>query len=60
MNDLVEIVLMKYFLPTKNAKLSNKITSFHQLEDKSCMMHGKDSKSYLRDVLIMVFIAVYN
>jgi len=34
-NDLVEIFLMKYFLPTKNTKLSNKITSFHQLEDKS-------------------------
>ncbi|KAH9762943.1 hypothetical protein KPL70_001000 [Citrus sinensis] len=27
--------LMKYFPPTKNAKLRNEITSFHQLEDES-------------------------
>ena len=26
---------MKYFPPTKNAKLRNEITSFHQLEDQS-------------------------
>ena len=34
-NDLVDKFLMKYFPPTKNAKLQNEITSFHQLEDKS-------------------------
>ena len=34
-NDLAEILLMKYFPPTKNAKLRNENTSFHQLEDES-------------------------
>ncbi|KAH9670524.1 hypothetical protein KPL70_017015 [Citrus sinensis] len=34
-NDLADKFLMKYFPPTKNAKLRNEITSFHQLEDKS-------------------------
>ncbi|XP_024043141.1 uncharacterized protein LOC112099867 [Citrus clementina] len=33
-NDLTDKFLMKYFPPTKNAKLRNKITSFHQLEDE--------------------------
>ena len=34
-NDLVDKFLMKYFPPTKNAKLRSEITSFHQLEDES-------------------------
>ena len=34
-NDLADKFLMKYFLSTKNAKLRNEITSFHQLEDES-------------------------
>ena len=34
-NDLADKFLMKYFPPTKNAKLRNEITSFHQLEDGS-------------------------
>ena len=34
-NDLADKFLMKYFPPTKNAKLRNEITSFHQLEDES-------------------------
>ena len=34
-NDLDDKFLMKYFPPTKNAKLRNEITSFHQLEDES-------------------------
>ena len=31
-NDLADKYLMKYFPPTKNTKLRNDITSFHQLE----------------------------
>ena len=34
-NDLADKFLMKYFPPTKNAKLRNEITSFHQFEDES-------------------------
>ncbi|KAL5571470.1 hypothetical protein UlMin_021067 [Ulmus minor] len=34
-NDLAEKFLMKYFPPTKNAKLRNDITSFQQLEGES-------------------------
>ena len=34
-NELADKFLMKYFPPTKNAKLRNKITSFLQLEDES-------------------------
>ena len=34
-NDLVDKFLMKYFPPTKNAKLRNEIIFFHQLEDES-------------------------
>ncbi|KAH9792219.1 hypothetical protein KPL71_004032 [Citrus sinensis] len=34
-NELADKFLMKYFPPTKNAKLRNEITFFHQLEDES-------------------------
>lgn len=34
-NDLAKKFLMKYFPPTKNVKLRNKIKIFHELEDKS-------------------------
>ncbi|KAH9680360.1 hypothetical protein KPL71_026519 [Citrus sinensis] len=34
-SDLANKFLLKYFPPTKNAKLRNEITSFHQLEDES-------------------------
>ncbi|XP_024023166.1 uncharacterized protein LOC112092119 [Morus notabilis] len=34
-NDLAEKFLMKYFLPIKNAKLRNDITSFHQSDGES-------------------------
>ncbi|KAH9704917.1 hypothetical protein KPL70_011661 [Citrus sinensis] len=34
-NELADKFLMKYFPPTKNAKLRNEITSFHQLKDES-------------------------
>ena len=34
-NDLTDKFLMKYFPPTKNTKLRNEITYFHQLEDES-------------------------
>ena len=34
-SDLADNFLLKYFPPTKNAKLRNEITSFHQLEDES-------------------------
>ncbi|KAH9768947.1 hypothetical protein KPL71_011805 [Citrus sinensis] len=37
-NDLADKFLMKYFSPTKNAKLRNEITSFHQLKDESLLM----------------------
>ncbi|KAH9671423.1 hypothetical protein KPL70_017372 [Citrus sinensis] len=34
-NKLADKFLMKYFPPTKNAKLRNGITSFHQIDDES-------------------------
>ncbi|KAH9763243.1 hypothetical protein KPL70_001093 [Citrus sinensis] len=34
-NELADKFLMKYFPPTKNTKLRNEITSFHQIEDES-------------------------
>ncbi|KAH9801445.1 hypothetical protein KPL71_001039 [Citrus sinensis] len=34
-NELADKFLMKYFPPTKNAKLRNEITYFHQIEDES-------------------------
>ena len=34
-NELADKFLMKYFPPTKNTKLRNEITSFHQLEVES-------------------------
>ena len=34
-NDLADKFLMKYFPPTKNVKLRNEITSFHQLKNES-------------------------
>ena len=34
-NDLANKFFMKYFSPTKNVKLRNEITYFHQLKDKS-------------------------
>ncbi|XP_024042922.1 uncharacterized protein LOC112099709 [Citrus clementina] len=34
-SELADKFLMKYFPPTKNAKLRNEITSFYQLEDES-------------------------
>ena len=40
--------LTKYFPPTKNAKLRNKITSFHQLEDKSLYEAWERFKELLR------------
>ncbi|XP_052299689.1 uncharacterized protein LOC127903072 [Citrus sinensis] len=39
---------MKYFPPTKNAKLRNEITSFHQLEDESLYEAWKRFKELLR------------
>ena len=35
LNDLADRFLIKYFPLTKNAKLRNEITLFHQLEDES-------------------------
>ena len=52
-NDLVDKFLTKYFPPTKNAKLRNKITSFHQLEDESLY----EAWERFKDVLIMAFLA---
>ena len=39
---------MKYFPPTKNAKLRNEISSFHQLEDKSLYEAWERFKELLR------------
>ncbi|KAH9716154.1 hypothetical protein KPL71_021359 [Citrus sinensis] len=39
---------MKYFPPTKNAKLRNEITSFHQLEDESLYEAWERFKELLR------------
>ena len=47
-NDLAEFVLMKYFPPTKNTKLRNEITSFHQLKDESLYEAWEKFKELLR------------
>ncbi|KAL9411530.1 hypothetical protein AB3S75_045182 [Citrus x aurantiifolia] len=47
-NDLADKFLMKYFPPTKNAKLRNEITSFHQLEDESLCDACERFKELLR------------
>ena len=47
-NDLANEVLLKYFPPTKNAKLRNEITSFHQLEDESLYDTWERFKELLR------------
>ncbi|KAH9647957.1 hypothetical protein KPL70_025394 [Citrus sinensis] len=47
-NDLADKFLMKYFPPTKNAKLRNEITSFHQLKDESLYDTCERFKELLR------------
>ena len=47
-NELADKFLMKYFLPIKNAKLRNEITSFHQLEDESLYEACERFKELLR------------
>ncbi|KAH9792490.1 hypothetical protein KPL71_004147 [Citrus sinensis] len=47
-NELADKFLMKYFPPTKNAKLQNEITSFHQLEDTSLYDAWERFKELLR------------
>ncbi|KAH9802981.1 hypothetical protein KPL71_001600 [Citrus sinensis] len=47
-NELADQFLMKYFSPTKNAKLRNEITSFHQLEDKSLYEAWERFKELIR------------
>ncbi|KAL5578388.1 hypothetical protein UlMin_020087 [Ulmus minor] len=47
-NDLAEKFLMKYFPPTKNAKLRNDITSFQQLEGESLYETWERYKELLR------------
>ncbi|KAH9727218.1 hypothetical protein KPL70_008578 [Citrus sinensis] len=47
-NELADKFLMKYFSPTKNAKLRNEITSFHQLEDESLYEAWERFKELLR------------
>lgn len=47
-NDLAEKFLMKYFPPTKNAKLRNDITSFQQLEGESLYETWERHKELLR------------
>ncbi|XP_052294371.1 uncharacterized protein LOC127901325 [Citrus sinensis] len=47
-NELADKFLMKYFPPTKNAKLQNEITSFHQLEDDSLYEAWERFKELLR------------
>ncbi|XP_015382752.1 uncharacterized protein LOC107175648 [Citrus sinensis] len=47
-NELADKFLMKYFLPTKNAKLHNEITSFHQLEDENLYEAWEIFKELLR------------
>ncbi|KAH9735112.1 hypothetical protein KPL71_017633 [Citrus sinensis] len=47
-NELADKFLMKYFPPTKNAKLRNEITSFHQLEDESLYEGWERFKELLR------------
>ncbi|KAL5540392.1 hypothetical protein UlMin_045237 [Ulmus minor] len=47
-NNLAEKFLMKYFPPTKNAKLQNDITSFQQLEGESLYETWERYKELLR------------
>ncbi|XP_052291700.1 uncharacterized protein LOC127900585 [Citrus sinensis] len=47
-NDLADKFLLKYFPPTKNAKLRNEIASFHQLEDESLYDAWERFKELLR------------
>ena len=47
-NELADKFLMKYFPLTKNAKLQNEITSFHQLEDDSLYEVWERFKELLR------------
>ena len=47
-NELPDKFLMKYFPPTKNIKLRNEITSFHQLEDESLYEAWERFKELLR------------
>ena len=47
-NDMADKFLMKYFAPTKNAKLWNEITSFHQLECESLYDAWERFKELLR------------
>ncbi|KAH9801229.1 hypothetical protein KPL71_000949 [Citrus sinensis] len=47
-SDLADKFLLKYFPPTKNAKLRNEITSFHQLEDESLCDAWERFKELLR------------
>ncbi|KAH9681318.1 hypothetical protein KPL71_026936 [Citrus sinensis] len=47
-NELADKFLMKYFPPTKNAKLRNEIISFHQLEDESLYEAWEIFKELLR------------
>ena len=47
-NELVDKFLKKYFPPTKNTKLRNEITSFHQLEDESLYEAWERFKELLR------------
>ncbi|XP_062104771.1 uncharacterized protein LOC133816126 [Humulus lupulus] len=46
--ELVERFLMKYFPPTKNAKLRNEITSFQQLDEESLYEAWERFKDLLR------------
>ncbi|KAH9704245.1 hypothetical protein KPL70_011377 [Citrus sinensis] len=48
LSDLADKFLLKYFPPTKNAKLRNEITSFHQLEDESLCDAWERFKELLR------------
>ena len=47
-NDLADKFLMKYFPLTKNVKLQNEVTSFHQLEDESLYKASERFKELLR------------
>ena len=47
-NELTDKFLMKYFPPTKNAKLRNEITYFYQLEDESLYEAWERFKELLR------------
>ncbi|KAH9716271.1 hypothetical protein KPL71_021404 [Citrus sinensis] len=48
LNELADKFLMKYFPPTKNAKLRNEITSFHQLQYESLYEAWERFKELLR------------